>query len=107
MTRGVGRWHTVCNTVRQKGNAPVINLLFWVLFGAFIGWIASIIMRRDAQQGTLGNIVVGIVGAGLGGFLFNRGVTPSFFSLGSMLVALVGAILLLGVVNLAQRGTVR
>lgn len=85
----------------------MISLLLWIAFGAFIGWVASIIMRRDAQQGTLGNILVGVVGAALGGFLFNRGISPDFLNLGSLLTALLGAVVLLGIVNLARRGTVR
>lgn len=85
----------------------MISLLLWIAFGAFIGWIASIVMNRDAQQGTLGNILVGVIGAGIGGFLFNRGISPDFLSLGSMLTALVGAVVLLGIVNVVQRGALR
>jgi uncharacterized membrane protein YeaQ/YmgE (transglycosylase-associated protein family) len=85
----------------------MISLLLWIAFGAFIGWIASLVMRRDGQQGSLANILVGVVGAAIGGFLFNRGVSPDFLSLGSMLTALVGAVVLLGIVNLVQRGAVR
>ena len=49
----------------------MINFILWLLFGALVGWLASIVMRTDAQQGALLNIVVGIIGAMLGGFLFN------------------------------------
>jgi uncharacterized membrane protein YeaQ/YmgE (transglycosylase-associated protein family) len=47
----------------------MINLILWLLFGALVGWLASIVMRTDAQQGTLLNIVVGIIGAMIGGYL--------------------------------------
>ena len=48
----------------------MINLILWLLFGALVGWLASIVMRTDGQQGALLNIVVGIIGAMIGGFLF-------------------------------------
>jgi uncharacterized membrane protein YeaQ/YmgE (transglycosylase-associated protein family) len=91
----------------------MINFILWLLFGALVGWLASIIMRTNAQQGALLNIVVGIVGAFIGGFLFNllggngSNINNSNFSLGALLVSLVGAVVLLGIVNLVQRGTVR
>ena len=49
----------------------MINFILWLLFGALVGWLASIVMRTDAQQGALLNIVVGIIGAMLGGFIFS------------------------------------
>ncbi|MEJ2753506.1 MAG: GlsB/YeaQ/YmgE family stress response membrane protein, partial [Chloroflexota bacterium] len=56
----------------------LINLVLWILLGAVAGWLASMIMGRDAQMGALANIVVGIVGALIGGFLFNLvGLTGS------------------------------
>jgi uncharacterized membrane protein YeaQ/YmgE (transglycosylase-associated protein family) len=85
----------------------MISLILWLLFGALIGWLASIVMRTDAQQGALLNIVVGIVGAFIGGFLMNREVAPSVFSLSSLLTAFLGAVILLGIFNLATRGRVR
>jgi len=91
----------------------MINFILWLLFGALVGWLASIVMRTDAQQGALMNIVVGIIGAFLGGFLVNlatgRGVaiTNNVFDLTSLLVAFVGAVVLLAIVNLATRGRVR
>ena len=91
----------------------MINFILWLLFGALVGWLASIIMRTDAQQGALLNIVVGIVGAFIGGFLFNllggggSNINNSDFSIGALLVSLVGAVVLLGIINLARRGTVR
>ncbi|HMQ34146.1 MAG TPA: GlsB/YeaQ/YmgE family stress response membrane protein, partial [Chloroflexaceae bacterium] len=49
----------------------MINFILWILFGALVGWLASLVMRTDAQQGALLNIIVGIIGAFLGGFIFN------------------------------------
>ncbi|MCX7229228.1 MAG: GlsB/YeaQ/YmgE family stress response membrane protein [Burkholderiales bacterium] len=89
-----------------------MNLLIWLVVGGVIGWIASMIMRTDAQQGMLLNVVVGIVGAMLGGWLISPllgvgTINQSNFSIGSMVVSLVGAVILLAVVNLFRRGSVR
>jgi uncharacterized membrane protein YeaQ/YmgE (transglycosylase-associated protein family) len=91
----------------------MINLIIWLLLGALIGWLASMVMRTDAQQGALMNIVVGIVGALIGGFLLpllgigGSNINNNDFSLSGLLVAFVGAIVLLAIVNLATRGRVR
>ncbi len=91
----------------------MINFILWLLFGALVGWLASIVMRTDAQQGALMNIIVGIVGAFLGGLLFSflpgstSNINNSDFSLGGLLVSFIGAVVLLAIVNLARRGTVR
>ena len=89
-----------------------MNFILWLIVGGLIGWVASMIMRTDAQQGLFLNIVVGIVGAFLGGMLlaplFNTGtVNQGDFSLTSLLVSLLGAVVLLGIVNFFRRGTVR
>jgi uncharacterized membrane protein YeaQ/YmgE (transglycosylase-associated protein family) len=55
----------------------MINLIMWLVLGALIGWIASIVMRTDAQQGILLNVFVGIVGAAIGGFLFGANTINS------------------------------
>jgi uncharacterized membrane protein YeaQ/YmgE (transglycosylase-associated protein family) len=90
----------------------VINLIITIVVGAILGWLASMIMGRNAQQGLLLDIVVGIVGALLGGFL----LTPLFgggsimqgdFSISGLLVSLLGAIILLAIINLFRRGSVR
>jgi uncharacterized membrane protein YeaQ/YmgE (transglycosylase-associated protein family) len=90
----------------------MINFIMWIIVGGIIGWLASMIMRTDAQQGTLLNIIVGIVGAFLAGLV----LTPLFgvgtigqgdFSLPSLLISLLGAIILLAIVNLFRRGSVR
>ena len=91
----------------------MVNFIVWLLFGALVGWLASIVMRTDAQQGALLNIIVGIVGAFIGGFVFNMlgiggsNINNSDFSLGALIVSFIGAVVLLGIINLARRGSVR
>ncbi len=87
----------------------MINCFVWLLAGALIGWIASLIMHTDAQQGALLNIIVGIVGAFIAGLLLTpllgiATINQGDFSLAGLIVSLLGAIILLGVVNLFQRG---
>jgi uncharacterized membrane protein YeaQ/YmgE (transglycosylase-associated protein family) len=91
---------------------PVINFIVWLVVGGVVGWIASMIMRTDAQQGVILNVVVGIVGAALGGWLISPlvgvpSINENAFSIGALLVSLVGAIVLLAIVNLLRRGSVR
>lgn len=82
-----------------------------IIVGGVAGWLASMVMNRDASMGILWNIVVGIVGALIGNVLAGAllGVQGSIqeFSLTGFLIAIVGAIVLLGIVNLVQRGRVR
>jgi uncharacterized membrane protein YeaQ/YmgE (transglycosylase-associated protein family) len=89
-----------------------MNFILWIIIGGVLGWIASIIMRTNAQQGLFLNIVVGIIGALVAGFvltpLFGIGtINQNNFSLPALLVSLLGAIILLAIVNLFRRGTVR
>jgi len=84
-----------------------MGLIIWLIVGGVIGWLASLVMRTDAQQGILGNIVVGIVGAFIGGILISGGSINNGISMGSFVVSLVGAIILLALVNLVRRGSVR
>ena len=89
-----------------------MNFILWIIVGGILGWIASLIMHTNAQQGPMLNILVGIIGALLAGFLltplFGVGtINQSNFSLPSLLLSLLGAIILLAVVNLVRRGTVR
>ena len=86
--------------------------IFIIIVGGILGWIASKIMHTDAQQGIFLNIVVGIVGAALAGFLLSPllgipSINSGGFSLGALLVSLVGAVVLLAIVNLFRRGKVR
>ena len=83
------------------------NLLVWLVLGGIIGWIASLVMRTDAQQGVLLNIVVGITGAFIGALIFYRGDMQQPVKLESFIVALLGSILLLALINLFRRGHVR
>jgi uncharacterized membrane protein YeaQ/YmgE (transglycosylase-associated protein family) len=88
-----------------------MNLIIWLVVGGVVGWLASIIMKRDAQQGILMNIVVGIVGALLAGWLISPlvgvGTVNDGLSIGSFLVSLLGAVVLLAIVNLFTRGRAR
>lgn len=89
-----------------------MNFIIWIVVGGLLGWVASMIMRTDAQQGLFLNVVVGIVGALLAGWVISPlvgvgTINQNAFSLGAMLVSLVGAILLLAIVNLFRRGSVR
>ena len=91
----------------------MINFILWLLFGALVGWLASIVMHTNAQQGALLNIVVGIVGAFLGGFLAsliglpNANINQGNFSLTALIVSFIGAVILLAIVNLVRRGSTR
>lgn len=89
-----------------------MNFILWLIVGGIVGWLASLIMRTDAQQGMLLNIVVGIVGAFIGGWLISPMVgvgtiNQNNFSIASLVVSLVGAVILLAIVNLFRRGSVR
>ncbi|HEX8383127.1 MAG TPA: GlsB/YeaQ/YmgE family stress response membrane protein [Sphingomonas sp.] len=85
-----------------------MNFIIWLIVGGVIGWLASIIMRTDAQQGIFLNIVVGIVGAFLGGLIINGGsINNAGLDIKSFLVSLLGAVILLAIVNLVRRGRVR
>lgn len=82
-----------------------MGLITWIIFGALAGWIASIIMKKNHNMGALANIVVGVIGAGLGGWIatfFGWG-TVSGFNLYSLLIAIAGACLLLFIVGLFTR----
>ena len=86
----------------------MMGLIVWLVVGGVVGWLASMVMRTDAQQGLLLNIVVGIVGAFIGGLIFTRGsINNAPLNLYSFLVSLCGAIVLLGIVNLFRRGRLR
>jgi len=87
----------------------MINLLAYLVVGAVIGWLASLLMRTDAQQGCLLNIVVGIVGAFVAGLFLTpllgiSTINEGNFSLAGLIVSLLGAVILLGVVNVFRRG---
>lgn len=90
----------------------MLNFIIWIIVGGIIGWVASMIMHTNGQQGTLIDIIVGIVGAFIGGLvlspLFGIGtINDGNFSLPALLVSLLGAIILLAVVRLFRRGGTR
>lgn len=82
-----------------------MEILLWIVFGALVGWVASIIMKTDGQQGILLNIVVGIVGAVVGGWLmgFIGASGVSGFNLYSFGVALIGALVFVGVAKMLRQ----
>ncbi|AMN45887.1 transglycosylase [Steroidobacter denitrificans] len=88
-----------------------MGILIWLIVGGICGWLASIIMRTDAQQGIFLNVVVGIVGALLAGFIISPligvGTINEGISIATFLVSLAGAVVLLAIVNLFRRGSVR
>lgn len=90
----------------------MINFIVWLVVGGVIGWLASLIMKTDGQQGVILNIVVGIAGAALGGLVISPMVgmgtiNDDMFNIRSLIVSLAGAVILLGIVNLFRRGSVR
>jgi len=90
----------------------MINFIVWLVLGGVIGWLASLVMKTDAQQGVILNVVVGIVGAAIGGFVISPMVgvgtiNQNVFSVGALLVSFLGAVILLAIVNLFRRGSVR
>jgi uncharacterized membrane protein YeaQ/YmgE (transglycosylase-associated protein family) len=89
-----------------------MNFIIWLIVGGLIGWIASKVMNTDAQQGVVLNIVVGIIGALLAGWLVTplvggATINQGDFSLSGLVISLLGAIILLAIVNLFRRGRVR
>ncbi|MGE5450705.1 MAG: GlsB/YeaQ/YmgE family stress response membrane protein [Acidobacteriota bacterium] len=84
-----------------------MNLIVWLVVGGVIGWLASLIMKTDGQQGIFLNIVVGLVGATLAGWLISPmlgvpNINDNVFSFGSLLVSLLGAVILLALVQLVR-----
>jgi len=89
-----------------------MGLIILIIIGGILGWLASIVMRTDGQQGILLNVIVGVVGALLAGFILNPligggNIMNGDFSGTSLLVSFLGAVVLLAIVNLVRRGSVR
>ena len=82
-----------------------MSIIGWIVLGGVAGWLASIIMKRNSQMGLIANIVAGIVGAVVGGWVFSffGGAGVTGFNLTSLVVAFVGAVIVLAVVNLIFR----
>ena len=86
----------------------MINLIVWLVAGGVIGWVASIMMRTNAQQGIILNVIVGVIGALIGGLLLGSNtINQNVFNLNALVISLIGAIVLLAVVNLVRRGRLR
>jgi uncharacterized membrane protein YeaQ/YmgE (transglycosylase-associated protein family) len=90
----------------SKESKMLVNLIIWLVVGALAGWLASMVMKTNAQQGLVMDIVVGIIGALIGGFVlqllgFNAGV--SGINIPSILTAFIGAVILLGIVKAVRR----
>ena len=81
-----------------------MSILGWIVLGGIAGWLASIVMKREGKMGLIANIIAGVVGASIGGWVFSQfgGTGVTGFNLPSMLVAFVGAVIILGVLNLIQ-----
>ncbi len=83
------------------------GLLIWLVIGGVVGWLASIVMRTDGQQGIFLNIIAGIVGAFTSGLIFHHDMNDGDFSLIALFEASVGAVILVAIVNLIRRCSVR
>lgn len=89
-----------------------MNFVIWLVVGGVLGWIASILMKTDRQQGIILNVVVGVVGSMVAGWLITPlvgigTISQEVFSFPAMLVSLLGAVVLLGIFNVVRRGSVR
>ncbi len=89
-----------------------MNLIIMLIVGGVIGWLASMVMRTDGQQGILMNVVVGVVGSILAGYLLTpflggAPITSGAFDIKSLFVSFLGAIVLLAIVNFIRRGSAR
>jgi uncharacterized membrane protein YeaQ/YmgE (transglycosylase-associated protein family) len=88
-----------------------MNIIVWLIVGGVIGWLASVLMKTDGQQGLLMNVVVGVVGAFIGGYLIgplfggSGTINAQDFSVASLVVSLLGAVILLAGVKLLRRAT--
>ena len=84
----------------------IVNIIVWVIVGAIAGWLASMVMKTNAQQGFLQDVIVGIIGAFIGGFVLNAlgvGGAVTGLNLASILTAFIGAVILLGLLRLIRR----
>jgi uncharacterized membrane protein YeaQ/YmgE (transglycosylase-associated protein family) len=89
-----------------------MNLIIWLIVGGILGWLASLVMKTDGQQGILLNIVVGIVGALIAGFVIapmlgTGTINTNDFSISGLIVSFLGAVVLLAIVNMFRRRSLR
>lgn len=88
----------------------MVDFIVAIVMGGIIGWLASIVMNRDASMGIFMNIIVGVVGSFIGSFIarmFNSSASLTNFDIVPLAFAFLGAVVLLGIANLIQRGKVR
>lgn len=80
-------------------------MIAWIILGALAGWIASKIMKTDAQMGAIANIVVGIIGAFIGGFLGTRllGLDVTGLNISSILLSVLGSVILLAIIGAIKK----
>jgi uncharacterized membrane protein YeaQ/YmgE (transglycosylase-associated protein family) len=84
----------------------MVGLIIWLVVGGVCGWLASMVMRTDGQQGIILNVVVGIIGAVIASVIFGVGINQAITVM-TFVYSLIGAIILLAIVNLVRRGSVR
>jgi len=87
-----------------------MGIIAWIILGGLAGWVASMIMKNNPSMGVSANIIVGIIGAFIGGFIMNllgARADVTGFNIESFLVALLGSIILLAIINLVRRGSIR
>jgi uncharacterized membrane protein YeaQ/YmgE (transglycosylase-associated protein family) len=89
-----------------------MNIVIMLIVGGILGWLASIVMRTDGEQGIFLNVIVGVVGAAIAGIfitplLGGAPITQGALDIRSLFVSFLGAVLLLGIINLIRRGSVR
>ena len=99
---------TLC--VAKKLKEKFVNIIIWLVVGGLIGWVASILMGTNGRQGLLLNIVVGIIGAFLGGWLLGdylgtTTINEGNLSVSGLMVSLVGAIILIAALKLLRSAT--
>jgi uncharacterized membrane protein YeaQ/YmgE (transglycosylase-associated protein family) len=82
-----------------------VNIIVWIIVGAIAGWLASIVMKTNSQQGLMQDIIIGIVGGFLGGIILNAigvGGAVTGLNIASVLTAFIGAIILLGLLRMVR-----
>jgi uncharacterized membrane protein YeaQ/YmgE (transglycosylase-associated protein family) len=84
----------------------IINIIVWIIVGALAGWLASIVMKTNQEQGLIADIIVGIIGAFIGGFVLNLlgiGGAVTGLNIASILTAFIGAVILLAILRMVRR----
>ena len=89
-----------------------MNFIIWLIVGGVLGWLASIVMKTNGQQGIFLNVIVGIVGALIAGFIIapmlgTGTINTNDFSISGLVVSFIGALVLLAIVSMFRRGAVR